>query len=101
VRFVIDLPDPKKYRDQRHLEKAERQRWRALLLVIKAKLEAVESAITAFDEEFLAHIVMPNDRTVADLVHRLVDDAYRTGRMPALGPAPADVVDGAVVARRT
>jgi len=40
-------------------EQACRQRWRALSLVIKAKLEAVESGITTFEDEFLAHIVMP------------------------------------------
>lgn len=45
-------------------EQAVKQRWRALALVIKAKLEAVESGITIFDEEFLAHIVMPNGLTI-------------------------------------
>jgi hypothetical protein len=46
-------------------EQACRQRWRALALAIKAKLEAVECEITTFEEEFLAHIVMPGSgRTV-------------------------------------
>jgi hypothetical protein len=45
-------------------EQAKRQRWRALALVIKAKLEAVESGIVEFDQEFLAHILMPDGRTV-------------------------------------
>jgi hypothetical protein len=48
------------------LEQATRQRWRALLLVIKAKLEAVESGITTFEEEFMAHIVLPNGSTVGE-----------------------------------
>src|SRR6185312_15472844 len=53
--------------DKRHeaWEQACRQRWRALALVIKAKLEAVDSGITAFEDEFLAHIVMPDGKTVA------------------------------------
>jgi hypothetical protein len=38
-------------------EQGCRQRWRALNLVIKAKLEAVTCGITTFEEEFLAHIV--------------------------------------------
>jgi hypothetical protein len=46
-------------------EQACRQSWRALALVIKAKLEAVESGITSFEDEFLAHIVMPDGQTVA------------------------------------
>ena len=34
-------------------EQACRQRWRALLLIIRAKLEAVESGITTLESEFL------------------------------------------------
>ena len=44
-----------------------RQRWRALALCIKAKLEAVECGITSFEEEFLAHVVMPNGQTFGKL----------------------------------
>lgn len=51
-------------------EKATRQRWRALALVIKAKLEAVASGITEFEQEFLAHIVLPDGRTVRGTVAR-------------------------------
>src|SRR5262245_37916492 len=89
IRFIVALPDPKKfYRSEKHAQ-AERQRWRALLLVIKAKLEAVESSITSFEEEFMAHIVMPNDRTVAELVQPLITAAYEHGRMPRALLAPA------------
>jgi len=83
VRFVIALPDPTKYKGER-LAKAERQKWRALLLVIKAKLEAVENLISTFEEEFLAHIVLPNDRTVADYVIPQVTAMYKSGAMLAL-----------------
>lgn len=79
IRFEIALPDPadpqyKKIKNSylqrtpsgvlKVVEQAERSRWRALLLVIKAKLEAVESNIATFEEEFMAHIVLPNDKTV-------------------------------------
>ncbi|WP_245675827.1 hypothetical protein [Halofilum ochraceum] len=69
-------------------EQSVRQRWRALHLVIKAKLEAVESGITEFQEEFLAHIVLPNGYTVGRWMLPQVDEAYETGDMPALLPAP-------------
>lgn len=96
VRFLVKLPDPSDKvfnRDrngwqlspsgiQKKVEQAERQRWRALLLVIKAKLESVESNIATFEEEFLAHIVMPNDRVVGDLVAPLIERAYESGAMP-------------------
>lgn len=48
-------------------DKAIRQRWRALSLVVKAKLEAVESGIVTFEQEFFGHIVI-NGSTVFDQV---------------------------------
>jgi len=90
IRFVITLPDPKKIgRAERYLRE-ERQRWRALLLVIKAKLESVENSIETFESAFLSQIVMPNDQTVADIVLPQIAESYKTGRMKALGAAPED-----------
>ncbi|AVO21643.1 hypothetical protein HWC44_gp042 [Mycobacterium phage ThetaBob] len=68
-------------------EQAVRQRWRSLALVIKAKLEAVESGIVSFDAEFLAHLVLPNGHTVGDSVMPAVAEAYATGHTPALLPS--------------
>jgi len=92
VRFLIALPDANKLRGER-LAQAERQRWRALLLVIKAKLEAVENDIATFEEEFLAHIVLPNDKTVADYVIPQVSAMYQAGKMLAL-PERSERGDG-------
>ena len=58
-----------------------RRRWRCLLLAIKAKLEVVESGIATFDEEFLAHIVRPDGRTVYDAIM-----AEAVNGRPLLGP---------------
>lgn len=59
IRFVLPR-DPK-----RRNEQADRQRWRALLLVVKAKLEAVRSGIAVFEQEFLGFIVVPGqNRTI-------------------------------------
>lgn len=70
-------------------EQAVRQKWRALALVIKAKLEAVESEITTFEEEFLAHIQLPDGRTFGQAAIPVIAEAYRTGTMPELLPGPA------------
>lgn len=70
-------------------EQACRQRWRALNIAIKAKLEAVEVGITTFEEEFLAHIVMPGGETVGDWMVPQIERAYLTGTMPPLLPAAA------------
>jgi hypothetical protein len=48
---------------ERLWEQACRRRWRALALVIKAKLEAAEAGITEFEAAFLAHIVLPDGET--------------------------------------
>jgi hypothetical protein len=81
---------------QAALEQAERQRWRALSLVIKAKLEAVESGITTFEDEFLAHLVLPDGQTVGEWMRPQIEEVYATGLMPPrlLGlPAPKVVVE--------
>jgi hypothetical protein len=73
VRFDLRLPPltSPEFRSGRRrpedLQAAEvRRRWRALAMVIKAKLEAVQSGITTFEEEFLAHLVLETGETVAE-----------------------------------
>src|SRR3954469_7936691 len=64
IRFVLPRPaerdfqsSPKGWaRTQKQIAEAiaqaDRQRWRALYLVVRAKLEAVEAGISVFEEEF-------------------------------------------------
>lgn len=102
-RIRIELPLPDKNADEFQLtpskkwsrtpdqieqayEQAVKQRWRALALVIKAKLEAVETGITTFEEEFLAHIVLPSGATTGAFLIPQIEQAYRTQQMPALLP---------------
>lgn len=70
-------------------EQACRQAWRALALVIKAKLEAVASGITTFEDEFLAHIVMPDGISVGKHIKPVIQAWYSSGRMQPLLPPPA------------
>ena len=67
-------------------DQAVRQRWRALALVIKAKLEAVESGISIFEDEFLANIVLPSGESAGDWMRPQIAEAYRVGTMQALLP---------------
>ncbi|MBC9927266.1 hypothetical protein [Leucobacter sp. cx-169] len=77
VRFLLPLPNENDREFTHHskgprtasaretaYEQAVKQRWRALALIVKAKLEAVESGIAEFDQEFYAYTVLPNGRTV-------------------------------------
>lgn len=99
MKFVLPMPDPgaKEFRrtPSRNLlrtpaqadeawEQACRQRWRALALCVKAKLEAVAAGITTFEEEFLAHIVLPNGSTVGESALPAVAQAYASGNVPPL-----------------
>ncbi len=99
VKFQLQLPDKNDFRftpakrqkrsatDQLKMwEQSTRQKWRALALVIKAKLEAVKSEITTFEEEFLAHILLPDGSTVGEFAVPQVEAAYKTGEMPKLLP---------------
>jgi hypothetical protein len=60
-------------------EQACRQRWRALALVIKAKLEAVETGISTIEDEFLAQTVMDDGRTVSQHVKEPIALSYKGG----------------------
>lgn len=79
-------------------EQEVRQRWRALLLVVKAKLEAVECGISSLEREFMAFIVLPNDQTLGEWVAKNALDAIRAGKMPlALEAKKEDVPDAEMV----
>jgi hypothetical protein len=69
---------------QKLVEQARKERWRAILLVLKAKLEAVESGISTFDEEFYAHIVLPSGQTVYEETHAHVEAAYAGELVPPM-----------------
>lgn len=61
-----------------------RQRWRALLLAIKAKLEAVECKISTLETEFMPFLVLPDGRTLAQRLLPVLHEAVSEGRMPKL-----------------
>jgi hypothetical protein len=101
IRFILEMPDkddpdfwttPARRRQRspegayKEWEQASRQRWRALALVIKAKLEAVESGISEFEDEFLANIVLPNGSTAGEWMRPQIAKAYTNGKMPSMLP---------------
>jgi len=95
VRFILPLPDKKagmvkvnqsratQY-SQRTYDQAVRQRWRALLLCIKAKLESVEAGIESFDEAFMSQIVLPSGKTMGEWAVPQIEVAYENNVMPPL-----------------
>lgn len=99
IRFVLVMPS-KDDREFTHFEGREtmrnenvaaklweqacRSRWRALALCIKAKLEAVEAGIATFETEFMAHILLPNNKTAAEHYSPQIERAYKDGKVPML-----------------
>lgn len=67
-------------------EQRERQAWRALLLLLKGKLEMVAMGMSSLEAEFLANIVLPNGQTVGDDVLPKIAKCYESGKMPNLLP---------------
>lgn len=72
-------------------EQATRQRLRALLLVIKAKLESVTSEVETFEQAFLSQVVMADGDTVHDRIAGQIALEYDDGApRPLLLSGPND-----------
>ncbi len=63
---------------------AIKQRWRALLLAIKAKLEAIECGISTIEQEFLAFMIMPDNRPLGDHLIPKMHQIAQNGKLPKL-----------------
>lgn len=64
----------------------ERQRWRALGLLLKAKFESVSLGLSTFEQEFLAAIVLDSGRTVgSEILKRLGHASGFELALPAKG----------------
>lgn len=80
IRFVLSRANPDDFKhdrqgrirrkdvQERQINQYDRQRWRALYLVVRAKLEAVESGLAIFEQEFLGFIVTPDNRTLGEIL---------------------------------
>ncbi len=75
---------------RRAYDQAVRARWRSLVLIIKAKLEAVAAGLTTVEREFLPDIALPNGQTVGQYLAPQLEQVYRSGQMPALLPGRGD-----------
>lgn len=85
IKFSLPLPSTSEFTVSKY-EQVCRSKWRSLLLCIKAKLEAVDSKITTLEQEFLAHIVLPNGAVVGDVMIPQIARSYESGDMPPLLP---------------
>ena len=65
-------------------EQACRQRWRAMVLWVKANLEAVDSGIITLEQAFLASMMLPDGSRVEDWLVPQINVAYESKRMPPM-----------------
>jgi hypothetical protein len=98
IRMTVTTPSPDEYaRDatgrrnpqakREQMADAEgRRRWRSLLLLLKAKLEAVASGDVSLEEEFLPYVVLPSGQTWAEWAAPQIARLAETGKMPELLP---------------
>lgn len=90
ARYRLDVPLPsaadleagRRSRRGLTLEQLRRERWRAVVLLLKSKLEVARLGITTIEREFLSDLVLPNGATV----HEQFADAIRAGL--GSGPRP-------------
>lgn len=85
IRFQLSLGDrPGKPAS----EQRRKQRARALMLVIKAKLESVDAEIETIEQAFLANVVMSDGLTVYERVSPQMAVEYQTGSPGTAGLLP-------------
>lgn len=103
LKFRVLQPDPHDFRDngktgrskrtrtpkqaEQAAEQELKRRWRALALIIKAKLEVIESGQSSIVREFMADLMLPSGETVGDEIAPKITKAMNEGRMPKLLPA--------------
>ena len=100
VRLEMPIPDREQFRydtrlhrtrsaddQQRRFDQAYRSAWRALLLILKAKLVAVEQGARTFEQEFLYDIVIGSgQQTLGQNIAPRLSEAV-AGGMLSLPPA--------------
>jgi hypothetical protein len=61
-----------------------RERWRAVVLLIKAKLELVRIGVSTIEREFLADLVLPNGDRLEAIIAGQIKSALAGGPPPRL-----------------
>ena len=65
---------------------AVRQRWRAVVLYVKALCEAIESGLVTAEQAFLPFLVLPNNMTVSEWAGPQLEALLAGDGMPPLLP---------------
>lgn len=96
VKFELPLPTPADVQVRRggrvvanaKLDQMARERWRALVLCVKAKLTSVEAGVETFEQAFMAHVLLPNRQTVYEWIN--AQGGIASGHLPPLLPGAGE-----------
>ncbi len=61
-----------------------KRRWRALCLIVKAKLEVTSSGERSLEHEFMADVMLPDRSTVGMALAHQLKEAANSGNLPSL-----------------
>jgi len=81
---TMSMKDRETWREKERAQ-SERERWRAVVLCLKAKLELVRIGISSIEREFMADMVLPNGRTVAAMIESQIESISKSA-IPRLLP---------------
>lgn len=88
VRQTVTVPVTSRKAPIPNTEKEFRRRWRALLLITRAKLEMVAAGDSTIEREFLADTVLADGATVYERAAEQIAESYATGVAPRLMLGP-------------
>jgi hypothetical protein len=71
-KYRLDVPMPEN-------EVRQRERWRAIVLCVKAKLELVRIGLSTVEREFLADLVLPDGQTAAQAIGKYMEKLIANG----------------------
>jgi len=78
--------------EQRHAwDQACRAKWRSILLIVKARLVAIEAGAESWESAFMAHVVLPNGELLGPGLVEKLAHTYAPGGAPLpplLPPGP-------------
>lgn len=75
-----------KQRAEDAFEQEKARLWRGLALLVKAKLEAIESGISTLEMEMQPYTVMTNNERVGEWLEPQLAQMYKSGQMPDFIP---------------
>lgn len=88
IRLTVPLPDPSDERFERggaSLEKATRERWCALKLSVRAKLNEIAVGLSSFDSVWAPDLVADDGRTAREAIVTAITS--NGGKVPTLAPS--------------